>query len=515
MIHNAEPISEELPQLSTVVKMPGSGCGCSHHHAPPRMISSDQRSLNWKLLLLLLIASASLVCIVAISQQLIVRHWAEERRPEVKLEIRIPEEGWMSSQGLHEKLLHPGQEADKFMVEVVTLENKKEEVNKDYYKYEDESDDIKFYSALGVTNSDEVQLVEDGIYWSEAVEDNIAPGLSDDLVQDEILALRSRTVQRLEPPSWLKCGRDKNRFVTFSDGVHACARYREPDQQLVLGEVMSFYLARTLGFTNVPVVTLSQVDPNHPMWRDVVTEEKVAMEDWRLGSVVALIQWIPDLERSRMPAILREALKARTTIDVTYDIRAEKRGVARASMARLRDLDLTQASEVAQWSDLVVFDYLTGNYDRVASMQDAAEKEKRPEILSETVHNLVRSSDTGSLWMIDNESGLLDAYNLLYPEARDSRSRTEAERFQRMHSDMLQTLCVFRRSTVNKVFSLYKHGDAVTLMENLVTRNEPVFKEMMGYLQIQNKDRAWRRHFHQRVEEVWTWMKQCQESARY
>ena len=99
LIHNAEPISEELPQLSTIVKMPGSGCGCSHHHGPPRMISSDQRSLNWKLLLLLLIASGSLICIVAISQQLIVRHWAEERRPEVKLEIRIPDEGWMSSQG--------------------------------------------------------------------------------------------------------------------------------------------------------------------------------------------------------------------------------------------------------------------------------------------------------------------------------------------------------------------------------------------------------------------------------
>ena len=149
--------------------------------------------------------------------------------------------------------------------------------------------------------------------------------------------------------------------------------------------------------------------------------------------------------------------------------------------------------------------------------QDASEREKRPEILSETVHNLVKSSDTGSLWMIDNESGLLDAYNLLYPEPedRDSRSRTEAVRFQRMHSDMLQTLCVFRRSTVNKVFSLYRQGDAVTLLEDLVTRNEPVFKEMIGFLHIQKKDRAWRKYFHQRVEEVWTWMKQCQESARY
>ena len=145
--------------------------------------------------------------------------------------------------------------------------------------------------------------------------------------------------------------------------------------------------------------------------------------------------------------------------------------------------------------------------------KDAAEKEDRPEILSETVHNLVKSSDTGSLWMIDNESGLLDAYNLLYPEERDSRSSTKAARFQKMHTDTLQTLCVFRRSTVDKVFSLYKQGDmAVTLLEDLVTRNEPVFKEMI--LQIQNKDRAWRKYFHLRIEEVWTWMKQCQERAR-
>merc|ERR1712154_135098 len=146
-------------------------------------------------------------------------------------------------------------------------DDKKDDNEPHYYKYEDDTNEIKYYSGLGVSNTNEVQLIEDGIYWSEAVEENISPGLSDDLVQDEILALRSRTVQSLETPTWLKCGRDKNRFVTFSDGVHACARDREPDQQLVLGEVMSFYLARTLGFTNVPAVILSQVDPNHPMWR--------------------------------------------------------------------------------------------------------------------------------------------------------------------------------------------------------------------------------------------------------
>ena len=67
---------------------------------------------------------------------------------------------------------------------------------------------------------------------------------------------------------------------------------------------------------------------------------------------------------------------------------------------------------------------------------------------------------------------------------------------------------------MDKVFSLYKEGDmAVTSLEDLITRNEPMFKEMI--LKIQNKDMAWRKHFHQRIEEVWTWMKQCQENARY
>ena len=93
------------------------------------------------------------------------------------------------------------------------------------------------------------------------------------------------------------------------------------------------------------------MDPNLPMWKRVT--EEVVTSDWRLGSMVALVQWLPSLERSRMPAILLEALEAGTTID----------------LARLRDLNIKEAAEVAQWSDLVVFDYLTGNYDRVASMQ--------------------------------------------------------------------------------------------------------------------------------------------------
>ena len=52
------------------------------------------------------------------------------------------------------------------------------------------------------------------------------------------------------------------------------------------------------------------------------------------------------------------------------------------------ETDSTALEKLLQWSDLILFDYLTGNYDRVASMLDGAEKEARPAVLKETVHNL-------------------------------------------------------------------------------------------------------------------------------
>ena len=110
LIHNVEPISEEFPGRVTVVRMAGPGCGAhmSHmSHNMSHMSARDQRRLNWKLVVLVMVASAALISIALISQQLIVRHWAgaEERSP-VTLQIKIPEEGWMSSQGMMEQKIH-------------------------------------------------------------------------------------------------------------------------------------------------------------------------------------------------------------------------------------------------------------------------------------------------------------------------------------------------------------------------------------------------------------------------
>ena len=78
--------------------------------------------------------------------------------------------------------------------------------------------------------------------------------------------------------------------------------------------------------------------------------------EWPQNSIVALIEWLPNLTKTTMPTLLRKhLLGSQQQIDVT--------------LTSLKSLQETQLEHLVQWSDLIIFDYLTGNYDRVASMQ--------------------------------------------------------------------------------------------------------------------------------------------------
>ncbi len=85
-----------------------------------------------------------------------------------------------------------------------------------------------------------------------------------------------------------------------------------------------------------------------------LTSSSSSSTKWSPEAVVALIQWVPSLTKTTMPAALRRALESGDVV----------------GRARLRDLQPeTELARLAQWSDLVVFDYLTGNHDRVAYLQ--------------------------------------------------------------------------------------------------------------------------------------------------
>ena len=206
-------------------------------------------------------------------------------------------------------------------------------------------------------------ITEDVIFWSQWMENLFPKGLSDKSVFHFLSRVKVSKVMRVEAPTWNKCGRPQNQFVMFEDGTQVCARYRYPHQYLVLGEVMSFYLSRLLGMTNVPTVAL--VSTSDHIWDNVWNDS--LSKEWSLNTSVALIEWIDDLQRDRMPAIILDSLISNTSL--------------RSNDLRLKNLTTHQLIELMQWSDLLIFDFLTGNYDRVASMQDAALKQNNTTIL--------------------------------------------------------------------------------------------------------------------------------------
>jgi four-jointed box protein 1 len=139
------------------------------------------------------------------------------------------------------------------------------------------------------------------------------------------------------------------------------------------------------------------------------------------------------------------------------------------------------------------------------AFQDGAEKEKKPSILRETIHNLALSEETGSLWLLDNESSFLDAYSLLYDGSQNGA------KFQNFHSQMLQTMCIFRKKTVHRLFALQKSIDPAQLLLRFVSDNEPLFNELPKI----HPNSVFRQHFSQRIDQVWDWIRQCQLQVNY
>ncbi|XP_071099818.1 four-jointed box protein 1-like [Haliotis cracherodii] len=334
------------------------------------------------------------------------------------------------------------------------------------------------------------QVVVDAIYWSPQVEQLIPKGMSNYSLIGWVRRMRVTHVKSLQQPSWDRCGRPKNGFVVMEDGTTMCARYRHPHDTLVLGEVLSFYLSMLLGMDNVPAVLLSQVNDSSIHWRSQDTEAL----GWGNNQYVALIQWIDNMNSRRahvqMPQTILEAYRAGDIVN--SDTIAEKKLSAEA------------LSDIVQWGAMVIFDYLTGNYDRVASMQDAAEKEKSPKIIQDDIRNLRKSTTTGKLWLIDNESGLLDAYDLLY------HSGSNGDNFLHFHKEMLQAMCIFQKSLVDALYQLHGSISPHEVLEHYARTYEP----LIDAVQKDATYNLFKTMFSKRLGEVIQWIKFCKDSHR-
>ena len=133
-------------------------------------------------------------------------------------------------------------------------------------------------------------------------------------------------------------------------------------------------------------------------------------------------------------------------------------------------------------------------------MQDAAEKERNPHIIEEAIRNLPKSAKDNKLWLIDNESGLLDAYHLLQSPKRSST------RFTKFHREMLQTTCVFQNSVVQALLKLTEHPSPHARLMNFASSHEPLMSEIP-------KDKYYRLFetlFEKRLRDVKEWIQKCQ-----
>lgn len=262
------------------------------------------------------------------------------------------------------------------------------------------------------------------------------------------------------------CGRMQNRMLTFRDATKACARYRLNTDQMQ-GEIYSYYLSKLLNIDNVPPSSLHLLDSKSDQWLSVRPE--IANAQWPDDKVIIVTKWIDSLKPSFIPP----------------EFRGEDKTLFPSSELNQKSKEIV--CDLLQWSDLIIFDYLTANLDRIVN--NMFNKQWNDQMMSSPAHNLEKST-SGALVFLDNESGLFHGYRLL-------------DKYSSYHKSLLNSLCVFRNSTVSQIERLHLSGNVGEELHKLFTDSEPYHKY------IPKIPRKNMQILQQRVEDIYNQIQQC------
>lgn len=216
-------------------------------------------------------------------------------------------------------------------------------------------------------------IIVNDIYWGPLIENNLPTGFTKQDTKRWHLYLNHSEVTKLEPG----CGRMQNRLIHFRDGGMACARYRQNTDQLQ-GELFSFYLGNLLNLTNLAPSVATVLEPEARFWSSAT--EDITDAQWRKGRPIVLTKWLTNLEPAGIPKQFQPLERHLNKFDVkniTMSMRGlkpisklfEKLGIKHEmdSLEQNKTNILAKLVELAQWSDLIVFDYLIANLDRVVN----------------------------------------------------------------------------------------------------------------------------------------------------
>lgn len=315
-------------------------------------------------------------------------------------------------------------------------------------------------SASSVLTLD--RLLQDKIFWAPTALALLPTGYEDSHNLQWVDRLRQSRVQQVTAG----CGRQPNRLIHLQsvDRNHSaalrhhsrsCFRYRHNYDQLQ-GELFSVLLGRALNMRNFPPTAIVQLN-RLPISNDAL--ESMLAAKWNPQSLAVASEYINHLKQARFhPALSvfanRSQLNSPTHLPVLSPAYLQQlwHSKSNQSVGQSRSDSLI---ELMQWSDLIVFDYLIGNLDRLVN--NLSNMRWNPDMLLSPVHNLYRRDD-GLLVFLDQESGLLHGYRLL-------------PTYERMHRQILQQLCLFNPNTVSRLQQLL---DRVQLREELAQRLTPI-----------------------------------------
>ncbi|XP_075569327.1 four-jointed box protein 1 [Pelecanus crispus] len=289
--------------------------------------------------------------------------------------------------------------------------------------------------------------VERGIFWSRELEEQVPPGFAAEEAAAWLSAARAARVASLERGG---CGRSSNRLARLSDGSRACVRYGINPEQ-IQGEALSYHLAGVLGMQErLPPMALALVEARGRQWEPV--REELRGSHWAEGTVVSLTRWVDNLTAVVAPAPWGAEAGA-------------GRRLQPLSAGELGSLPPSQLVELVQWSDLILFDYLTANFDRLVSNLFSLQWD--PRVMRRATSNLLRAPDGGLVFM-DNEAGLVHGYRLL-------------SMWDPYNEPLLRSVCVFREGTARRVAELHRRRSAAAELRRRYRAREPLWARL-GFL---------------------------------
>ncbi|XP_019630462.1 PREDICTED: four-jointed box protein 1-like [Branchiostoma belcheri] len=334
-----------------------------------------------------------------------------------------------------------------------------------------------------------VPVVEDGIYWARKIEGKIPSGHSVGTMHMKRHAMRHLPVEEVLQARYGGCGHGADRVLRLSDDSWLCARYRDPTT--LQGEMLSFLLGRLLGMRNVPTVVLSQVNftaiPEHLLFL-------LTAAGWQDKHIVGMVDWQGDFIETLFPHHILDDSETRL-------------GTVSPMNRRMRLMSVSDLVALAQWSDLLVFDYILFNNDRLVRNLYLAQTNST-KYFHEPVKNVRRSGSNNGLWYTNNGDQLITSFSWLAGIA-PSRGEVDYTIMKTLHEDLLKTTCLFRRETVLHIEKLYATRNAADILFKELREKEPHGKSLPPL----PRDLDFGEVLQKRIDDVYLHFQRCRQAA--